>query len=599
MVGVRSSFDSKPVVDQALVVHIPSSELVLRGTLVSHRLSLAGDMGKRGNNFAATAGRKKDIRRTYQPDTSYVDKLNAALAGHPVASAPPCPHGGPSRQTAPTVAGAPASSSRDVFAPTRLAAPQVVPPARASLTAALDTAASEESRRLAITEFEVAKTANSAKVVRASQWRTYRRLHYAWHPSNVPVLPLTTLKISQVAAMFKAGRYTSYANYMAVAKGEHIAAFDTHGVPWTAELTVAVRDATRSVLRGLGAARQSQPIDAHQIFALNLGADPISAGGPISPSLFAVLGSFFLTREVEIACAGAVDIHINESTEEVVWQLPVSKTDQRALGTTRTWGCVCGGDSALACPYHAAVIQIGRLRAMASTLDIPFTSLPLFPTELGREVTKAAAVDTITGLASLCGARTVDSHGRNLFGGHSLRTGGAVLLTGLGLDSVKVECLGRWHSAMLLHYSRLAPLKSLTKEYRLRTQAVRESNDVHRVADKLSSLEVAMKQISERLDAASTEPVPSFFPSACEIFVFNVKSHIWHFSSVHDVSARSGVSACGWAYNQHNSDERMDSLNHKSGYMYCERCLPKMALSHNKHSRVKHSAASSCSESTE
>ena len=179
---------------------------------------------------------------------------------------------------------------------------------------------------------------------------------------------------------------------------------------------------------------------------------------------------------------------MNESNEEVVWHLPVSKTDQRALGTTRTWGCVCSGDLTLACPYHAAVCQLERLHSLASKLNVSVSSLPLFPTEHGREVTKAAAVNTITSLASRCGSKTVDAHGRNLYGGHSLRTGGAVLLTGLGLDSVKVECLGRWHSSMLLHYSRLAPLKSLTKEYRLHAQPVRDSNKVQHVAEKPSSL---------------------------------------------------------------------------------------------------------------
>ena len=54
--------------------------------------------------------------------------------------------------------------------------------------------------------------------------------------------------------------------------------------------------------------------------------------------------------------------------------------------------------------------------------------LPLFPTTTGAEVAKAAMVTTITFPAAAAGAPTRDERGGRLFGGHSLRTGGAALL---------------------------------------------------------------------------------------------------------------------------------------------------------------------------
>ena len=147
----------------------------------------------------------------------------------------------------------------------------------------------------------------------------------------------------------------SYPNYASRAKAEHIADIGRHGVAWSVELSVAIKDATRSVQRGLGSARQSMPLDVIRVHQLNLGLKPITVDGPIAPALFATLGIFFLAREIELACVASSDLKVDTVREEVSWVLPVSKNDQRALGITRTWGCVCHGDLRNVCPYHAAV----------------------------------------------------------------------------------------------------------------------------------------------------------------------------------------------------------------------------------------------------
>ena len=76
---------------------------------------------------------------------------------------------------------------------------------------------------------------------------------------------------------------------MSVAKAEHIAAFDSHQVAWSEELTTSVRGASRSVLRGLGSARQSNPLDIQKVHRLDLDASPIVPNGPFSPAHFATL----------------------------------------------------------------------------------------------------------------------------------------------------------------------------------------------------------------------------------------------------------------------------------------------------------------------
>ena len=70
---------------------------------------------------------------------------------------------------------------------------------------------------------------------------------------------------------------------MSFAKAHHIAGHSIHNETWSDELAVAVKDATRSVQRGLGNARQSQPLDVHRVHSLQLDAAPVSNGGPISP----------------------------------------------------------------------------------------------------------------------------------------------------------------------------------------------------------------------------------------------------------------------------------------------------------------------------
>ena len=78
--------------------------------------------------------------------------------------------------------------------------------------------------------------------------------------------------------------------------------------------------------------------------------------------------------------------------------------------------------------YHTC----GHTRLLCTEGTRP--EMPLLPTEDGKEVGKAAAVATILGLGESIGERLMDQHGVYRFGGHSLRTGGAHYLAGLGVN---------------------------------------------------------------------------------------------------------------------------------------------------------------------
>ena len=335
--------------------------------------TLAATMGKRSR--ANVTAKSSAPHRSYEPDLALASRINDVLTGNALAS-PAHQHTPPDLSSAPASTSASSIGIREPhshFQSSRSDAPPVSAKARGSQEEAASAASSEESKRIALTKFEEEKVASSSRKSRASHWRTWQSMHRTWFRDE-HYLPLTTTKIACVSALFKAGKYCSFANYIGRAKSEHIASFHIHGCHWTEEMNVAVRDASRSVQRGLGSSRQSSPVDVQKIYALDLPTTPLSPGGPISPKSYAVLGVFFMTREIEIGCAGFSDLRLDEAQSELSWRLPVSKSDPRALGTTRTWGCVCGNDRSIdprctlslitcsshsiSCGTHGAVLEL-------------------------------------------------------------------------------------------------------------------------------------------------------------------------------------------------------------------------------------------------
>ena len=127
-------------------------------------------------------------------------------------------------------------------------------------------------------------------------------------------------------------------------------------------------------------------------------------------------------------------------SDKASFMLPPSKTDIRALGTLRSWGCTCGGDSLIPCPLHALIDQVAYCRVLAADVSLDGSTMPLFPTEDGSRPSKADAIATITRLAEPLGVHTLcPASGGTLYRGHSLRTGGAQYLVGLGVDPLRIQ----------------------------------------------------------------------------------------------------------------------------------------------------------------
>jgi hypothetical protein len=367
-------------------------------------------------------------------------------------------------------AAAPLDASTPLLG-TRRDAPTLRSRKRGNMGDALAAPSTPESRNVALRSLHGDTYAATAHGPRASVWRSWIRLHTRWFGSDLPPLPLTVSKIQAVASALKAGGYSSFSNYGARAKAEHLATFDCHGVRWSEELRHEMARSFRSVNRGVGPGRQSHPLDIQAVGRLSIAPAAFAPMGPVNPKAFGILGGFFLTREIEISLALASHLTLATDKHEVTWNLPASRSDPHGIGEYRTWGCTCTGvlGSLLACPYHSAVDHLALLLKQFAAVGDPFPAgLPLFRTAAGHTVSKRMAVSTIAELASRNGASILDRGGKPLFGGHSLRTGGAQLLASHGLDQVKIQALARWKSPMLSHYAGLAPLRAFTSDFRKR-----------------------------------------------------------------------------------------------------------------------------------
>ena len=94
-------------------------------------------------------------------------------------------------------------------------------------------------------------------------------LAFRFHVPAVEPFRLTVEKIERVSALFKAGSYLSFDNYIGRAKAEHFTVVKDSGVdPWPLDLSRAYTEGIRSVGRNSGTSRQSLPVDPVRIILI-------------------------------------------------------------------------------------------------------------------------------------------------------------------------------------------------------------------------------------------------------------------------------------------------------------------------------------------
>ena len=176
----------------------------------------------------------------------------------------------------------------------------------------------------------------------------------------------------------------------------------------------------------------------------------------MAPGRACLLASWWLLREIEASHARVPQVCLDWSKKRADLNLPNSKTDLMALGTSRAHTCSCKVSDAHLCPFHSMAAQV----AFA-------TSVPgnhgqwLFPTSQGQKPTKQGWVCTFTEMAKQLGLETHWDNGAPRHTGHSARASGACHLAQAGVDLWRIQVFGRWSSNAFLKYVRSSPLASL------------------------------------------------------------------------------------------------------------------------------------------
>jgi hypothetical protein len=314
---------------------------------------------------------------------------------------------------------------------------------------------------LLVADLQGGKFARSAAAPRVSLLRTWLRFHEAAFGTGVgavPLLPVTVRSFVAVAALFKRGNYRAFPNYASAIKLQHVEA----GHLWTQQLDNACRWCSRSVLRGIGPARQSQALWLSNLLTIEVGSDPLTASGCWNPWHMTMLSCMFLLREIELAHAMISAWTFNHVRKELTWNLPSTKSDPSALGTARTWGCLCDV-AGLPCPYHVALEHHTWMLAHAPSSGnrLEWPNQALFPDREWNVTEKVGIVSTFEALAELVSQPIRSPTGARLLGGHSARVTGAQVLASHGVEVNKLRILARHSGDTILRYVGEAPLASI------------------------------------------------------------------------------------------------------------------------------------------
>ena len=396
-----------------------------------------------------------------------------------------------------------------------------------------------------------------------------------------PVIPITVHAIIGVGALFKSGGYRSYPNYASAAKSMHVDA----GHYWSQLLDHTSRWVSRSVLRGIGPARQSCTFHFTRLCRLTRSTTPLVNGGPFNPVVFTILASIYMLREIEASTAVVGSWTLSDDPQELVWLLPASKSDHLALGVRRAWPCICG-HAQVPCPYHLAANHISQLAdAGFDTAD----EAPLFPTIHGKVPSKAAVVNTFEAVGTMCGQRLQTESGTRAFGGHSARVTGVQTFAALGIEINKLRLMARHSGETIMRYAAEAPLKSLRadlglSEERSTTSLIPAASRTPKaVARRFVTLEAMIERlegiVSQHADAlAQDDPVtPAAVPKQ---YLQNTTT-----AAVHALRPQNlAQTICGWTYGvtskrgrvrRSGNYERIPDLEGIPGPMICKNCMPR------------------------
>ena len=327
---------------------------------------------------------------------------------------------------------------------------------RASLTLAL-VAAQPNNRKRSLDALDRDILSRTSQPAQESRLRTFRAICAAW---EVAPFPLSVESVRCCAASLKAGGYRSASLYMQAAINHQIRYLRE---PIHPLIRATIRDAVRSIRRGLGPSRLKEGFD---VFALASAVD-VDDQDPFDCTRHAhladacIVASWFMLREIEVA--GALRHHLTLEGEEVRLLIPIHKTSTMGSLTSRALRCPCRVVVHRLCPWHASERHLVRLNSSPSRGSR--TTSPLLPDRHGGVMTKVAFVAALRDLLQHVGIQVhvETDEGKKIprFGGHSLRVSGAMMLASAQVPLHLIQLLGRWSSSAVERYTQNAPLVTL------------------------------------------------------------------------------------------------------------------------------------------
>ena len=327
---------------------------------------------------------------------------------------------------------------------------------RASLTLAL-VAAQPNNRKRSLDALDRDILARTSQPAQESRLRTFRAICAAW---EVAPFPLSIESVRCCAASLKAGGYRSASLFMQAAINHQIRYIRE---PIHPLIRATIRDAVRSIRRGLGPSRLKEGFD---VFALAAAVD-VDDQDPFDCTRHAhladacIIASWFMLRELEVA--SALRHHLTLEGDEVRLLIPIHKTSTSGSLTSRSLRCPCRMAVHRLCPWHASERHLVRLNSGPSRGHR--SSTPLVPDQHGGVMTKVAFVTALRGLLQHVGIQVhiETDEGKKVprFGGHSLRVSGAMMLASAQVPIHLIQLMGRWSSSAVERYTQNAPLVTL------------------------------------------------------------------------------------------------------------------------------------------
>ena len=254
-----------------------------------------------------------------------------------------------------------------------------------------------------------------------------------------PPLPLTPESIKMFSAVLKAADYGGGNSYLsAVMSWARIA-----GATITEEVMCERKMCGASLNRGSGDTHQMKPIS---IGILRRMGDLMEKGKlePFHVMVFrlSVLGVFFMLRADEVLNLKVSEV-IMASGKSGIAEIIIAagKTNQEGKTVRRRLTCVCDENSKGVFPSCALYDLVSEAEKRCPTRDREKWAL-----SSGRKdkpLGMAGFINGLRDLLKLIGVETTSDSGKNLFGTHSLRRGGAQALARAKWPLHKIQLWGR------------------------------------------------------------------------------------------------------------------------------------------------------------